>query len=69
VIAIEGSDDEVVAAMITDMARYLAGPGLPGFHAWLEQANCDCGTLHPVLVDSLRKNLEILAAKFKQAVA
>jgi hypothetical protein len=67
-IAIEGSDDEAVVAMISDMARYLAGPGLPGFHAWLEQANCGCGTLHPVPVEQMRANLENMAATFKAAV-
>lgn len=67
-IAIEGTDDEAVVAMIGDMARYLVGPGLPGFHAWLEQANCDCGTLHPIPIETMQKNLGILAAKSKAAI-
>jgi len=68
---ITGDDADVTADMILHMARYLAGPGLAGFIAWVDQeyagAPCpECGQLHGPRADKIAINLRRLADKIAE---
>lgn len=66
VYQISGPDAESAMDMICDLARFIDGPGLPGFVAWLERGGCSCGEPHPANPGYVRANLQSLITQIRR---
>lgn len=61
-----GESAEVTMDMVRHMAEYLAGPGLPGFVAWLDQEYAHAPQAPSA--DAVRENLSILGERIDAAM-
>jgi hypothetical protein len=55
-----GPDASLTMDMICDLARFVDGPGLPGFVAWLERGGCSANPAY------VRANLQSLVMQIRR---